>query len=230
MSLVLDGGFRPWSHRLHKFVIRQLIKEIEPYHPISIDDRTVSSGERGCADRWAVIREVLSASPNTVLDLGCAEGYFVSRAAREFGCFVLGVDADLRRLTIAQELSILNKNEGAGYMYAHITPEFLEKLPLFDVVILLAVLHHVMYEHGVDYARRFMEGVRKKTSKSLIFEMGQSDETSMYWSTLLPNMGSDPHAWIEEFLRSCGFSKVIRARETDAYQSPIRRCVFVAHP
>ena len=123
----------------------------------------------------------------------------------------------------------MNKNERAGFMYAHIIPEFLSKLPTFDTVIFLSVLHHVMYEHGVDYAREFMKLIREKTAKFLIFDMGQSNETGMKWACLLPDMGPDLHAWIAEFICSCGFSEVIKAAETDAYQSNVRRAVFVAH-
>ena len=177
-----------------------------------------------------IISSVLSESAATVVDLGCAEGYFVSRAAQDFGCFALGVDADVRRLTIAQDLNVINKNANAGFMYAQITMDFLRKMPSFDVVIFLAVLHHVMYENGVDYAREFMQCIREKTKKALVFEMGQSNETSMAWAKQLPDMGADPHQWIREFLLSCGFSDVVKAGETDAYHSESRRGVFVARP
>jgi O-antigen chain-terminating bifunctional methyltransferase/kinase len=230
VKLLLDREFRGLTHRLHRFVIHRLINQLEPYHPISMEGKLLAAGERQCSDRWAVISEVLSEGPDSVLDLGCAEGYFVSRAAEEYGCFTLGVDADVRRLTIAQELNVINKSNRAGFMYANISPEFLRKLPPFDVVIFLAVLHHVIYEHGVDYAREYMKCIRDKTRKALIFEMGQSNETSMHWATLLPDMGSDPHAWMTEFLMSCGFSKVAKVGETDAYQSKSRRGVFVARP
>jgi O-antigen chain-terminating methyltransferase len=230
MQLQIDDDLGGFLRPLHKFVIRRLIRQYEPYHPISIDGKLASSGERGCSDRWAVISDVVSKTPGTVLDLGCAEGYYVQRVAREFGCFVLGVDADVRRLTVAQNVNLLNRNEPAGFMYAHITPEFLGKLPTFDTVILLSVLHHVMYEHGVDYARDFLRRIRERTAKSLIFDMGQSNEVAMEWAPLLPDMGANPHDWIAEFIRSCGFSEVIKAGETDSYKSSVRRAVFVAHP
>jgi SAM-dependent methyltransferase len=230
VQLPINDEIGGLTHFLHKVVIDRLIKRERPYHPISIEGKLVSAGERGCTDRWAVIDEVLTKYPGAVLDLGCAEGYFVQRAAQEHGCFVLGVDADVRRLTIAQDVNLFNKNERAGFMYAHITPEFLATLPTFDTVIFLSVLHHVMYEHGVDYARDFMKLIREKTAKSLIFDMGQSNETMREWAGLLPDMGADPYEWIADFIRSCGFSEVIRAGETDAYKSDVRRALVVAHP
>ena len=230
MKLLLDRELRGLPYRAYKFVLRRLVKQVQPYHPVAMDGEVLSAGERDCADRWKIISDVLAQRADTVLDLGCAEGYFVSRAAKEYGCVALGVDADVRRLTVAQDLNVINKNERAGFMYAHFDMEFLRKLPQFDVVIFLAVLHHVMYEHGVDYAREFMRCIRGITRKTLIFEMGQSNETAMYWAPLLPDMGPEPHKWIQEFLLSCGFSSAERAGETDAYHSNQKRSIFIAQP
>jgi SAM-dependent methyltransferase len=230
VKLLLDRELNGLSYRAYKFVLRQLVKQVQPYHPVSMVGKLLSQGDRQCSDRWQIISNVLAQGADTVLDLGCAEGYFVSRAAREYSCFAVGIDADVRRLTVAQDLSVINKNECAGFMYAHLSIEFLRKLPQFDVVIFMAVLHHVMYEHGVDHAREFMSCIRAKTKKMLVFEMGQSNETSMYWASLLPEMGPRPHEWIRDFLLSCGFSKADKVGETDAYQSNSSRSIFVARP
>lgn len=229
MKLLLDRELNGLPYRAYRYVLRRLVKQVQPYHPVSMEGQLLSGGERECSDRWQVIRDVLAQGADSVLDLGCAEGYFVSRAASEYKCFALGIDADVRRLTVAQDLNLINKGEHAGFMYAHMSMEFLRKLPQFDVVIFLAVLHHVMYEHGVDYAREFMMGVRAKTKKALVFEMGQSNESSMYWASFLPDMGANPHEWIKDFLLSCGFSNAQKVAETDAYHSTSRRGIFVAH-
>lgn len=230
MKLLLDRELNGWPYRAYKFVLRQLVKQVQPYQPVSIDGKVISGGDRECSDRWKIISKVLADGADSVLDLGCAEGYFVAHAAKEYECFAVGVDADVRRLTIAQDVNVIDKNEYAGFMYAHMSVDFIRKLPQFDVVIFLAVLHHLMYEHGVDHAREFMTGVREKTKKALVFEMGQSNETSMYWGSRLPDMGPEPHAWIRDFLLSCGFSKADRVGETDAYRSTSRRSIFVARP
>ena len=230
MKLLLDRELNGLPYRAYKLVLRQLVKQVQPYQPVSMDDKVLSRGDRDCSDRWQIISNVLAQGADTLLDLGCAEGYFVSRAAREYACFSVGIDADVRRLTVAQDLNVINKNEYAGFMYAHMSMEFIRKLPQFDVVIFLAVLHHVMYQHGVDHARELMACIREKTKKTLVFEMGQSNETSMYWASHLPDMGSGPHEWIRDFLLSCGFSKADKVGETDAYHSNSRRSIFVARP
>lgn len=230
MKLLLDRELNGLPYRAYRFVLRRLVKQVHPYHPVAMDGKLLAPGERNCNDRWQILRNVLAEGADSLLDLGCAEGYFVSRAAREYGCFALGIDADVRRLTIAQDLNVISRNEYAGFMYAHMNMEFLRKLPQFDVVVFLAVLHHVMYEHGVDHARELMSGIRMKTKKVLLFEMGQSNEKSMHWASHLPDMGSDPQEWIRSFLLSCGFSTAEKVGETDAYQSSSRRSIFLARP
>ena len=230
MKLLLDRELGGWPFRIYKSALRRLVKQVVPYHPVSLNGELLAGGERQCSDRWTIISKVLSQGGSTLLDLGCAEGYFVSRAAQEYGCVALGVDADVRRLTVAQDVNVINKTPNAGFMYANVTMEFLRKLPRFDVVIFLAVLHHVMYEHGLDYAREYMRCIHEKTAKALVFEMGQSNESGMEWASSLPDMGPNPHEWIVEFLLSCGFTEVQKAGETDAYHSNVHRGVFVARP
>jgi hypothetical protein len=43
-------------------------------------------------------------------------------------------------------------------------------------------------------------------------------------------MGSDPHAWVADFLRSAGFSGVEKLVETDAYQGATKRALFCLKP
>ena len=72
--------------------------------------------------------------------------------------------------------------------------------------------------------------LRQKIGKAMIFEMGQSDESFHDWSRKLPDMGGDPHAWIEQFLRSCGFSRVTKIGESDSYRSGVKRAIFRVEP
>jgi hypothetical protein len=94
----------------------------------------------------------------------------------------------------------------------------------------MSILHHIMYERGVDYARDYMKEVRAKASKFLIFDMGQSDETENAWASLLPDMGSNPHSWVQQFLQSVGFSKVEKLADSDSYQGSAKRALFCLIP
>ena len=216
---------------LYGFAVRRIARSYQPYQPVVINGTKICEGERRHSDRFATIRQVIqSADAKTLLDLGCAEGYFVQQAASQCGCIALGIDADVRRLSLAQASATINRVNGAGFMYGELTPEFVGKLPPFDAIIFMSVLHHIMYERGIDYARDYMKGLHAITRKFLIFDMGQSNETENQWAALLPDMGSDPHAWVADFLRSAGFSGVEKLVETDAYQGATKRALFCLKP
>jgi len=226
ISTELDG----LPGRLYKYAVRRLAKSYSPYHPIFLGGERIGEGERACVDRWRTIETNLrEAGSRTLLDLGCAEGYFVQQAAK-YGCLAVGVDADVLRLSLAQASATLNRIQGAGFIYAELTPDFIDTLPTYDAVLFLSVLHHIMYEQGVPYAREYMARLQPKVGQFMIFDMGQSNETSNAWASLLPDMGSAPHAWIAEFLTSAGFRSITKIGETDAYQGPVRRGLFRIAP
>jgi hypothetical protein len=124
----------------------------------------------------------------------------------------------------------LENAQGIGFAYSRLTPDFIRSLPKFDVVFFLSILHHVIIEHGVCYARNMMEAVRSKTEMRLIFDMGQSDEQDLEWSKSLPVMLPDPAAWITAFLSQCGFSRVDVIGDSSGYGGRNRRVLFMAMP
>lgn len=231
MKITIAQELNGASGLLYKLALRRIARSYAPYQPVSINGKPICSGERKHSDRFAVIRNVIeSMEAKTVLDLGCAEGYFVEQAAMQCGCIALGIDADVRRLSLAQASVALNRVKGAGFMYGELTPEFVHMLPVFDAVFFMSILHHIMYERGVEYALEYMKELRRKASKFLIFDMGQSDETDNAWAPLLPDMGSHPHLWVKQFLESAGFSRVEKLAESDSYQGPAKRALFCLIP
>lgn len=218
-------------YRLFIHSLRRISRSFDAYHPVSLQGTMLQPGQRACNDRWAMIAPLVrSYDVGSVLDLGCAEGYFVRRSAEDFGCFSLGVDGDLSRILVAQNSALLDGVTGAAFALANIDVAFLQRLPGFDAVIFLSVMHHVMYEHGIDYARQLLAEIRTKTRKFLIFDMGQSNEINNKWARLLPDMGADPAVWIADFLRSAAYAEVTKIGETDSYQNEARRSVFLARP
>jgi SAM-dependent methyltransferase len=231
MKLRLERKFSSFWDEIQRFTLKRLVRSYEPYHPVVLGETTIAQGERSCVDRWTLIENTISGlHPATFLDLGCAEGYFVQQAAKTFKCVAIGVDADIRRLTVARTASSLNQTKGAGFIDATIDLPLLAKLPAFEVVIFLSVMHHIMYEHGVEYSREILRSLRALTTKALVFDMGQSNEISHEWARLLPKMEPNPEAWISQLLLSAGFSKVDVIGNTDAYKNEVRRSVFIARP
>ena len=218
------------NYRLFQHAVRRIAGSFDTYHPAWLQQK-LQPGQRDCSDRWNLIeRQIARHNATSLLDLGCAEGYFVRRAAEECKCLALGVDADFARILVAQNTALLDGVQGAAFAYADIDCAFMDKMPHFDVVIFLSVLHHVMYEHGVDYSRDLLRTIRRKTGIFMIFDMGQSNERLNQWAALLPDMGDDPAVWIADFLASAGFTGIERLGTTDSYQNEARRTVFLAKP
>ena len=221
MRLNVERTFPSLLEWAQLLVLTRVVRSYEPYQPVRAHGRELAKGERQCTDRWRLLRAHLEQwKSRSLLDLGCAEGYFV-RAAAEHGCFALGVDADIRRLSVARAAASLDKIRGAGFIYADLSPPFLASLPSVDAVLFLSVLHHIMYEHGLEYARTMMAEVRRLTRHFLLFDMGQSNERHHEWSAMLPDMGPDPSIWIASFLVDCGFSTVEPIAMTDAYKNQV---------
>jgi SAM-dependent methyltransferase len=229
-GLRLDFQFPAHLRFFHRYLVKKLARSFETYQPVFIGENRIGTGARASVDRWVLIQKVIqNTGAKSLVDLGCAEGYFVQMAARH-GCVALGIDADVRRLTVAQNTSILNGIDGAGFLYGRITESLVRKMPVFDVVLLLSVLHHVMYEHGVDKAKALISAVRERTRLGLVFDMGQSNETVHEWAALLPRMDPDPETWIARFLSDLGFSKVSVIGVSDAYENSVRRALFFCEP
>jgi SAM-dependent methyltransferase len=225
------GRFSRRCSWLQKFTILQLVKSFATYQPVVLNGRELKSGDRECADRWQIVEKIISSGNiHNVLDLGCAEGFFIREAASQKKCIALGVDADIRRVTVAQSIASYEGIIGAAFLLANITPEFVRRLPEFDVVLFFSVLHHVMYERGLDEAQKLMNAIRSRTRKKMVFDMGQSNETEFSWAKVLPSMDPDPTTWITQFLRDCGFSSVEVVGESEGYHRTHRRILFVATP
>ena len=95
-----------------RLALRNLIEPFGVYKPVRFEGRLLRPGNRDAEHRWTLIRrEAEECSAQTLLDRGSAEGYFVQRAAGELGCCSLGIDADVRQLTVAQNINTLERNE-----------------------------------------------------------------------------------------------------------------------
>lgn len=194
-------------------------------------ERIFSAGGRECEARWKNIREALEPlGIKNLLDIGCGEGYYVIRAAHELGCYALGIEADYSRVCIAKnQISYLDVDR-AAVMRDEVSLETIDKLPIFDAILLLSVVHHIMFSFGEDYCREFMKHLRGHIKRALIFEMGQSDESNAKWAKSLPNMGDDPHRWIQNFLLSCGYDDVVKIGTAKSYFGDRNRAIFIARP
>lgn len=210
-------------HNLH-------LRSYEVYQPV-VTASGYTAGVRECEARWEAIAPILAASgARNLVDLGCSEGYYVLRGARSGLAFSLGIDFDQRRIFTCTSQLVLHDIARAGFLMAPVDENLLAGLPKFDAVIFLSVLHHMMYQEGVDYASRILRLVASKTEKVCFFEMGQSDEHKESWAKKMPDMGSDPHAWVERYLLDNGFARVEKISQASSFARETKRALFAAYP
>lgn len=211
--------------------VQQLhLRSYEVYQPV-VTASGWTGGVRECEVRWDSIAPVLAASgAQSLIDLGCSEGYYVLRAARAGLPFSVGVDFDQRRIFTCTGQLVLQDLQHAGFVMAPVDETLLEALPKFDAVIFLSVIHHMMYQQGVEYAERVLRLVASKTGRVCFFEMGQSDEHKESWAAKMPDMGSDPHEWIRRFALANGFSRADKLSQASSFAGETSRALFALYP
>ncbi len=215
---------------LHNVNFRMLLHTQGSYQPVLQNGRFVGADPRDCTQRWDIIEPHLPPGARSALDLGCAQGFFTVQLARR-GLIAIGVDNLASALDLAWHQCRINDIPGVGFVKEDITHEFVERLPQFDVVVFLSLMHHLIYIHGVEWCAELLRRLRRKVNMALFFEMGQSNEYFHEWHTLLPDMGPNPSEWIGRFLEAQGFRapQVIGSVPADKYEDPlVHRAVIKA--
>jgi hypothetical protein len=198
-----------------------------PYQPVEIGGRRFDN-VRDTDARWQAVAQVLrDYGVRNVLDIGCAEGWFVRRAAADLNLFAIGIEAT--DVGVVGELARLHDRvPRAATMRAFMTPEAIRALPQFDAVLCLSVLHHVIRGFGIGVAERFLQALATRVSKVLVFEIGTADESS--WTPFLPEQSLGQEAFVRELLERSGFRHVRVIAESAAYHREVQRLLFVAEP
>jgi SAM-dependent methyltransferase len=105
-------------------------------------DGDLEDDQQGVSEKkWEVIQSVGDLTGKSVLDIGCAEGYFCRKAALGGAERVLGVDGRMGTLVNARCIS-LNENLPISYRLGAFPSIGFEGT--FDVVFCLSVLHHLV--------------------------------------------------------------------------------------
>jgi 2-polyprenyl-3-methyl-5-hydroxy-6-metoxy-1,4-benzoquinol methylase len=118
-----------------------------PYQPVEIGGRRFDN-VRDTDQRWQAVAQVLrDHGVKSVLDVGCAEGWFVRRAAADLNLFAIGIEAT--DAGVVGELARLHDRvPRAAAVRAFMTPEAIRGLSQFDAMLCLSVLHHVIRGFG----------------------------------------------------------------------------------
>jgi SAM-dependent methyltransferase len=207
-----------------------VIKPKRLYEPVELGGRRFAE-KRDADTRWqAIAAAIREYDARNILDIGCAEGWFLRRAAQEFGCFGIGIDADSRRVLLGEIARLHDGVERVAIMGGMLGPTDIRRLPVCDIVLSLSVVHHVMRSGGRAAAEEFVQALATRARKALIFEMGTSDEKMLKWAHALPDMPNGQEAFVTELLDSCGLKNVRKVAVTAGLKRDAPRILFIAEP
>lgn len=197
------------------------------YQPVEIGGRRFAN-TRDTDVRWQAVSGVLRAyDARNVLDVGCAEGWFVRRAAADCNCFAIGIEAT-DRVIVGELARLHDRVQRSATVRAFLTPDAIRALPQFDAVLCLSVLHHVIRGFGIATAEQFLRALATRVGKVLIFEIGTADESS--WTPFLPEQNQGQEAFVTELLERCGFRNVQVIAGSAAFHREAQRLLFTAEP
>jgi 2-polyprenyl-3-methyl-5-hydroxy-6-metoxy-1,4-benzoquinol methylase len=200
----------------------------EPYEPVKCGD-DFYEGMRDYDERWIILKEcLLKLQAKSMLDIGCAEGWFLRCAAEELGCFGFGVEAGESRWLRGEISRIHDCVENYAVIKAKLSPERIECLPIVDVVVCLSVVHHIFRTTGVEEARRFVASLRTRGRKGMIFEMGTSKEEWLRDNPHMSGMADNADDHVRDFLKSAGFTRVEVLGESRSIFKDSSRTMFLA--
>lgn len=198
-----------------------------PYEPLEIGGHRFQNA-RESETRWRAIAAILQEyGARNVLDVGCAEGWFVRRAADDLKCFALGIEAS-ERVLVAELSRLHDQVERAAVMMATLDPSDLLALPKFDAVICTSVVHHVIRRGGFAAGRDFVHALGCRADKVLLFEMGTSAEDD--WQAILPQMAEGQEVFVRGFLHDCGILRVRLIARSKGFRAKDERLLFAGEP
>lgn len=167
----------------------------------------------------------INLSGKSVLDLGCEIGYFGWNNARIVKLY-LGIDSDPNCINAGQLITTELRYRNIHFINADLV-DFIKDLKVhYDICLFFSIYHHLMYEIGIEEARKVINKV-SKICDELYFDMGQKSEHSnkarRKWHCLLPN--EEPKIFIQrEVLINTLFKKSKILGETRVEKS--KRLLF----
>lgn len=153
-KILRDEGVGSFVHESRQFLKHEVFRE-------SYQDRRTD-----VEHRYELIKEAIEHDGESLLDIGCAEGYLTTKFAED-GYFALGIDLSVSRLNRARKSN--PDPTSPQFIYLEITPDNIGKLPEFNVVLLLTVYHHWTDAFGIESAEQMLKILASKTDV-LFFE------------------------------------------------------------
>jgi len=132
---------------MHREKIEQAIAPFKWFHTISLGNGLSTPGRRSAdylARKLDLMRLPPDLSDNSVLDIGCNEGFFSIAAKRRGASRVLGIDHSQE---VARRFALVREIVGHDVEFRHMGVYDLDKesTGTFDIVLFLSVFQHLRY-------------------------------------------------------------------------------------
>jgi len=206
------------------------------YHPkYDNEGNLIATGRRNSLYRLNAIKKEVNFKDKTVLDLGCQSGFFSFDLAKTCKK-VIAVDADIQHINENRKKASNLGIKNLTFIHAKITPETLDTLPKFDVILCLSVFHHLMIStnlHDFDSSlnqsdwKGVLDRLRIK-SNVLIFEMGNSYERKP-WAKKLGTITKNSNKWIFDNVFKNEYKKVISIKGANYKKNIIKTAPWIKY-
>ena len=186
--------------------------------------------EEATLRRWELIKENLPSSGFTALDIGCNIGFFSFRMREHGAELVLGADPDRGSLLVADKVKHVERIDGVAFTRLAITPDNVEKLGEWDVIVFLSVFHHINLQFGFEKAKAVLSALLQNARSMLFFETGQADDgcATAVAPKSMPKMGADSaQDYLLELLTECGAESVVHLGDIPAANNATR-CLLMS--
>ncbi|MCK5020894.1 MAG: methyltransferase domain-containing protein [Candidatus Peribacteraceae bacterium] len=166
------------------------------YHPLPWLGLEKAKRGKGCQARLDFILNEIGAITGSVLDFGCAEGFFSISLAQK-GFLVTGLEQKKDRVRIAQLASDMVGVENLCFLNLKVNEVNISNFPRFDFTLCLAVWHHWVRFFGFDSAKKMLKILWQKTNCIMFFETGLSELPDSF---NMPEICGDPDKWLHKLL------------------------------
>jgi len=129
--------------------VSEVSRGIRDYYEHNVSNTTYQDGRTDNEHRWSIIESHIQPDFQMLVDLGCADGFFVGKAA-ENGMRAHGIEGNYNRVERTQKQFASNNKVTIEQEF--LSPDNIEKVPASDIILFLTVHHHWVWQYGWEQA------------------------------------------------------------------------------
>ena len=131
----------------------------------------------------------------SILDIGSNLGFYSEFLAKN-GAFVTGIEADFSSFVLSDFAARYHKINNCAYYPLLLSPDNIDSLPRYDVVLLLNVFHHWCTSYGAFNGHKMLSSLWSKTNHKLILSINNAPK---YRKAMGLNNDVSPEDWLSDF-------------------------------